>query len=206
MTLTPTVDGHLCMSQRRGQPSMDSGRKDSLVQPTDAAANHVTRTRISLTIDHGEARLINIVAHAWKGPRTTPPASCSPPTPATSPDGPNRAADGQIVRHSGPDEFGALAGKLLVGNFAGAGHLAFDDATGEFVDYLRDDAGEPLAVEGLWGLLFGNGESLGDADALYSPLAPGRKGRPVRRAARSELSPWARPVIWRAARAPTVRC
>ncbi|MGW6378043.1 TIGR03118 family protein [Rhodococcus sp. NPDC055112] len=72
-----------------------------------------------------------------------------------------------------PAEFGALAGKLLVGNFAGAGRiLAFDDATGDFVDYLRDGAGEPLAVEGLWGLLFGNGESLGDADALYFTAGP----------------------------------
>ncbi|WP_072754436.1 TIGR03118 family protein, partial [Rhodococcus maanshanensis] len=72
-----------------------------------------------------------------------------------------------------PPEFGALGGKLLVGNFAGAGRiLAFDDGTGDFVDYLRDDAGEPLAVEGLWGLLFGNGESLGDADALYFTAGP----------------------------------
>ncbi|MFC7449758.1 TIGR03118 family protein, partial [Rhodococcus daqingensis] len=72
-----------------------------------------------------------------------------------------------------PADFGALSGKLLVGNFAGAGRiLAFDDGTGEFVDYLRDEAGDPVAVEGLWGLLFGNGESLGDANALYFAAGP----------------------------------
>ncbi|MFD4180536.1 TIGR03118 family protein [Rhodococcus sp. NPDC058514] len=72
-----------------------------------------------------------------------------------------------------PSDFGALSGKLLVGNFGGAGRiLAFDDGTGEFVDYLRDEAGDPLAVEGLWGLLFGNGEALGDSNALYFTAGP----------------------------------
>jgi hypothetical protein len=29
-----------------------------------------------------------------------------------------------------------------------------------------------VAIPGLWGLLFGNGESLGDADALYFAAGP----------------------------------
>ncbi|QBS40337.1 TIGR03118 family protein [Nocardia sp. CS682] len=72
-----------------------------------------------------------------------------------------------------PAGFGPLSGKLLIGNFGGAGYiLAFDDATGEFVDYLRDAEGKPVAVEGLWALMFGNGESLGDADSLYFTAGP----------------------------------
>ncbi|MFE3025663.1 TIGR03118 family protein, partial [Nocardia tengchongensis] len=72
-----------------------------------------------------------------------------------------------------PQGFGPLAGKLLVGNFGGAGHiLALDDQSGKFVDYLRDADGKPAEIEGLWGLMFGNGESLGDADALYFTAGP----------------------------------
>ncbi|WP_327141092.1 TIGR03118 family protein [Nocardia sp. NBC_01327] len=72
-----------------------------------------------------------------------------------------------------PQGFGPLSGKLLVGNFGGAGRLlAFDDSTGKFQDYARDADGKPIAIDGLWGLLFGNGESLGDADALYFTAGP----------------------------------
>ncbi|MFH5207688.1 TIGR03118 family protein [Antrihabitans sp. NCIMB 15449] len=72
-----------------------------------------------------------------------------------------------------PEGFGPLSGKLLVANFAGAGRiLAFDDSTGKFVDYVRDTDGNILAIEGIWGLLFGNGESLGDANALYFTAGP----------------------------------
>lgn len=72
-----------------------------------------------------------------------------------------------------PENFGPLSGKLLVSNFAGAGHiLAFDDSTGRFVNYVRDAHGNPVAIEGIWGLLFGNGESLGDRNALYFTAGP----------------------------------
>ncbi|MFF0815893.1 TIGR03118 family protein [Rhodococcus sp. NPDC003318] len=72
-----------------------------------------------------------------------------------------------------PADFGAFSGSLLVGNFGGAGRIAaFDDATGAFIDYLHDESGVVLGVEGLWGLLFGNGESLGDSDSLYYTAGP----------------------------------
>jgi uncharacterized protein (TIGR03118 family) len=67
-----------------------------------------------------------------------------------------------------PANFGPMSGKILVGNFGGAGRIAaFDDITGKFVDYLRDEQGAPIGIDGLWNILFGNGESLGDANALY---------------------------------------
>ncbi len=72
-----------------------------------------------------------------------------------------------------PDDFGALSGKLLVGNFGGAGRiLAFEPDTGKFIDYLRGEDGQPAAIAGLWALLFGNGESLGDSNALYFTAGP----------------------------------
>nr|WP_245663571.1 TIGR03118 family protein [Nocardia inohanensis] len=72
-----------------------------------------------------------------------------------------------------PDNFGPLSGKLLVGNFGGSGRIVvLDDKTGEFVDYLRNTVNQPVEIAGLWGLLFGNGESLGDANALYFTAGP----------------------------------
>lgn len=72
-----------------------------------------------------------------------------------------------------PAGFGSLGGKILVSNFGGAGRIAaFDDATGKFVDYLRDEAGAPIGIDGIWNILFGNGDSLGDADALYFAAGP----------------------------------
>lgn len=72
-----------------------------------------------------------------------------------------------------PDGFGALSGTLLIGNFGGAGRiLAFNPETGEFIDYLRDEDGVPVGIAGLWAILFGNGESLGDNDALYFTAGP----------------------------------
>jgi uncharacterized protein (TIGR03118 family) len=72
-----------------------------------------------------------------------------------------------------PANFGLLSGTLLVGNFGGAGRIcAFKRDTGAYVDDLRDKAGKALAIAGLWGLQFGNGESLGDSDALYFAAGP----------------------------------
>ncbi|MGH3912530.1 MAG: TIGR03118 family protein [Pseudonocardiaceae bacterium] len=111
----------------------------------------------------------------------------------TAPNGPNKGKlaeftnEGELVRvfedqgklnapwgvTVAPANFGSLSGTVLVGNFGGAGRIAaFDDATGRFIDYLRDEAGAPVGIDGLWNILFGNGESLGDADALYFAAGP----------------------------------
>lgn len=72
-----------------------------------------------------------------------------------------------------PADFGRLSGALLVGNFGGAGHIcAFDLSTGQYIDDLRDSAGQPVAIAGLWALQFGNGEALGDSNALYFAAGP----------------------------------
>lgn len=72
-----------------------------------------------------------------------------------------------------PPSFGPMGGKILVGNFGGSGRIAaFDDSTGKFVDYLRDQDGAPIEIDGIWNILFGNGESLGDANVLYFAAGP----------------------------------
>jgi uncharacterized protein (TIGR03118 family) len=70
--------------------------------------------------------------------------------------------------------FGPFNGALLVGNFGGNGRIAaFDVESGVFLGFLARDSGEPVAIEGLWGLQFGNGASLGDSNALYFAAGPG---------------------------------
>jgi uncharacterized protein (TIGR03118 family) len=71
-----------------------------------------------------------------------------------------------------PADFGPLSGDLLVGNFGDGTIVGFDPVTLTAIDYLRGTDGQPLAIEGLWGLVFGNGASLGEADALYFAAGP----------------------------------
>src|SRR5262245_12630181 len=71
-----------------------------------------------------------------------------------------------------PKNFGPFSGALLVANFGDGTIAAFDLATGAFRDYLRNKTGAPLVLDGVWGLAFGNGFSLGDADSLYYTAGP----------------------------------
>src|SRR5262245_15484931 len=71
-----------------------------------------------------------------------------------------------------PQGFGPLSGTLLVANFGDGTVAAFDLATGGFRDVLRNASGKPLSIDGIWGLAFGNGVSLGDADSLYYTAGP----------------------------------
>lgn len=66
-----------------------------------------------------------------------------------------------------PPTFGALANLLLIGNFGDGVINAFDPVTGAFVDALRDAAGQPIAIDGLWGLMFGNDTNGQSATSLY---------------------------------------
>lgn len=82
-----------------------------------------------------------------------------------------------------PAGFGEFRNTLLIGNF-GDGHInAFDNATGESYGQLRGADGKPIAIDGLWGLAFGNGfagqsvntlfftaGSNDEADGLYGSL------------------------------------
>ncbi len=74
-----------------------------------------------------------------------------------------------------PANFGLLSNMLLVSNFGGTGKIAaFNQTTGRFIDYMRDPGGNAIGLDGTWGLMFGNGVSLGDTNALY--FAAGTEG------------------------------
>lgn len=66
-----------------------------------------------------------------------------------------------------PTGFGPFAGDLLVGNFGNGWINAYDPTTGAFIDSLDDPSGNPIVIDGLWGLKFGNGASGGDTSKLY---------------------------------------
>lgn len=71
-----------------------------------------------------------------------------------------------------PADFGALSNHLLVGNFGDGTIAAYNATTREFVDHMKDEKGNILKVDKIWGILFGNGESLGDSNALYYAAGP----------------------------------
>ncbi|MFN7902249.1 MAG: TIGR03118 family protein [Holosporales bacterium] len=71
-----------------------------------------------------------------------------------------------------PEDFGVLSGTLLVANFGDGSIAAYNPTTRKFVDFLRDTKGKPVKIDKIWGLLFGNGESLGDKNALYFAAGP----------------------------------
>jgi uncharacterized protein (TIGR03118 family) len=71
-----------------------------------------------------------------------------------------------------PANFGDLSGDLLVGNFGDGAINAFNPTTGAFVGTLNDAAGNPIHIDGLWGLQFGNGVSAGDSNVLFYSAGP----------------------------------
>jgi uncharacterized protein (TIGR03118 family) len=71
-----------------------------------------------------------------------------------------------------PGNFGALSNQLLVGNFSDGTIVGFDTQSRKATGYLRDANGQVVKIQGLWDLLFGNGVSLGDANALYFAAGP----------------------------------
>ena len=66
-----------------------------------------------------------------------------------------------------PANFGEFSNSLLVGNFGDGTINAFDSATGVLQGTLHAPSGRPLTIQGLWGLLFGNGTNGGNPGFLY---------------------------------------
>ncbi len=71
-----------------------------------------------------------------------------------------------------PAGFGEFAHDLLVANFGDGTIAAFDRSSGEFAGYLRTPDTKIISIDGIWGITFGNGHSLGDAAALYFSAGP----------------------------------
>ncbi|MEO5913168.1 MAG: TIGR03118 family protein [Luteolibacter sp.] len=71
-----------------------------------------------------------------------------------------------------PAGFGDFGGDILLANFGDGSIAAFNSKTGTFHDYLRDNEAKPLNLDGIWGIVFGNGVGLGDAMSLYYTAGP----------------------------------
>jgi uncharacterized protein (TIGR03118 family) len=71
-----------------------------------------------------------------------------------------------------PANFGHYSGHLLVSNFGDGTTVALNPKTRRAVDYLRDPYFLPIKTDGIWGLQFGNGASLGEANHVYFAAGP----------------------------------
>jgi uncharacterized protein (TIGR03118 family) len=71
-----------------------------------------------------------------------------------------------------PGDFGIYSHDILVGMFGSGNIVAFDPVTGKFDGYLMDPSGNPLAIDGLWALSFGNNGSAGSSTVLYYTAGP----------------------------------
>jgi uncharacterized protein (TIGR03118 family) len=86
-----------------------------------------------------------------------------------------------------PKGFGKHGDQLLIGNF-GSGTIMTFGIFGEFHGFLEDASRQPISIDGLWGLEFGNGGRAGvpgtlyftaglngEADGLFGSIVPGPK-------------------------------
>ena len=71
-----------------------------------------------------------------------------------------------------PAGFGRFSGNLLVGNFGDGRINAYDLATFEGKGHLKTPDHKPLAIDGLWGIGFGNGANAGPATTLFFAAGP----------------------------------
>jgi uncharacterized protein (TIGR03118 family) len=71
-----------------------------------------------------------------------------------------------------PAGFGTLGSTLWIGNF-GNGHInAYNLATGEFIDKVRNPHGQAIVIDGLWSLKVGNGGNGGLTNTIYFTAGP----------------------------------
>jgi uncharacterized protein (TIGR03118 family) len=67
-----------------------------------------------------------------------------------------------------PAGFGRFGGDLIVGNF-GDGHInVYNPATGAPLGQIRKPNGQPIVIDGLWALMFGNGNAAKTGEMLFS--------------------------------------
>jgi len=71
-----------------------------------------------------------------------------------------------------PHGFGQFSNDVLVGNFGDGTINAFDPHDGHFDGQLRTPDGKTLAIDGLWGIQFGNGIMSQETDTLFFAAGP----------------------------------
>jgi uncharacterized protein (TIGR03118 family) len=70
-----------------------------------------------------------------------------------------------------PSDFGPFSNDILVGNF-GDGRISAFSTDGHFKGLLRDSSGDPVEVDELWGIGFGNGSTAGPKNTLFFVAGP----------------------------------
>lgn len=73
-----------------------------------------------------------------------------------------------------PSDFSVFGGDLLVGNFGNGRISAYTQRGSKWVykGQLRSGNGTPIAIDGLWGIGFGNGAAAGPTSTLYFLSGP----------------------------------
>lgn len=66
-----------------------------------------------------------------------------------------------------PASFGIFSNDLLVGNFGNGRINVYDPNTGERLGQLKSQAGDPIVIDGLWALEFGNDAIAGPSNVLF---------------------------------------
>jgi uncharacterized protein (TIGR03118 family) len=75
-----------------------------------------------------------------------------------------------------PQGFDSFSNALLVGNFGDGTINAFDPNTGAYLGTLKGQDGNPLAIDGLWGLSFGSGNATALPNQLFFTAGPNDEG------------------------------
>ena len=71
-----------------------------------------------------------------------------------------------------PANFGPFSNALLVGNFGDGRINAYDPTTGASLGTLSTPSGAPIAIDGLWGIAFGNGINSQPVNTLFYAAGP----------------------------------
>jgi uncharacterized protein (TIGR03118 family) len=72
-----------------------------------------------------------------------------------------------------PSEFGTFSHQLLVGQFGSGEILGFNLESGDFTGKLLQPAGQPISIDGLWGIGFGAGNAnSGPLTTLFFAAGP----------------------------------
>jgi len=72
-------------------------------------------------------------------------------------------------------DFGLFSHDALVGQFGSGEILAFNPVTGEFEGKLLNTSNQPITIDGLWALAFGNGATAGPATSLFFTAGPNQE-------------------------------
>jgi uncharacterized protein (TIGR03118 family) len=78
-----------------------------------------------------------------------------------------------------PANFGRFSGDLLVGNFGDGAINAFDPSTGAYLGTLAKADGNAIAIDGLWGIAFGNGINAQPTNTLFYAAGPASESQGV---------------------------